>query len=85
MDVTNKTSFPVHVTAGLSDDYTNVWKNEPNKSARFVSASTSFKRVYWGVDPNYNNTDLNDPTKETDRDANFTYIKKGIFLQMQQM
>ena len=77
MDVTNKTSFPVHVTAGLSDDYTNVWKNEPNKSARFVSASTSFKRVYWGVDPNYDNTDLNDPTKETDRDANFTYIKKG--------
>lgn len=77
LDVTNKTSFPVHVTAGLSDDYTNVWKNEPNKSARFVSASTSFKRVYWGVDPNYNNTDLNDPTKETDRDANFTYIKKG--------
>lgn len=77
LDVTNKTSFPVHVTAGLSDDYTNVWKNEPNKSARFVSASTSFKRVYWGVDPNYDNTDLNDPTKETDRDANFTYIKKG--------
>lgn len=77
LDVTNKTSFPVHVTAGLSDDYTNVWKNEPNKSARFVSASTSFKRVYWGVDPNYDNTDLNDPTKETDRDANFTYLKKG--------
>lgn len=77
LDVTNKTSFPVHVTAGLSDDYTNVWKNEPNKSARFVSASASFKRVYWGVDPNYDNTDLNDPTKETDRDANFTYIKKG--------
>lgn len=77
LDVTNKTSFPVHVTAGLSDDYTNVWKNEPNKSDRFVSASTSFKRVYWGVDPNYKNTDLNDPTKEADRTTNFTYIKKG--------
>ena len=77
LDVTNKTSFPVHVTEGLSNDYTDVWKNELNKSDRFVSASTSFKRVYWGVDPNYKNTDLNDPTKEADRTTNFTYIKKG--------
>ena len=77
LDVTNKSSFPVHVTSGLSKDYTDVWKNELNKSARFVSASTSFKRVYWGVDPNYSNTDLNDPTKEADRTTNFTYIKKG--------
>lgn len=77
LDVTNKSSFPVHVTSGLSTDYTEVWKNELNKSARFVSASTSFKRVYWGVDPNYSNTDLNDPTKEADRTTNFTYIKKG--------
>ena len=77
LDVTNKTSFPVHVTEGLSTDYTDVWKNELNKSDRFVSASTSFKRVYWGVDPNYKNTDLNDPTKEVDRNNNFTYIKKG--------
>ena len=77
LDVTNKTSFPVHVTEGLSTDYTDVWKNELNKSDRFVSASTSFKRVYWGVDPNYSNTDLNDPTKETERNTNFTYIKKG--------
>ena len=77
LDVTNNTSFPVHVTEGLSKDYTDVWKNELNKSDRFVSASTSFKRVYWGVDPNYSNTDLNDPTKETERNANFKYIKKG--------
>ena len=77
LDVTNKTSFPVHVTDGLSTAYTNVWKNELNKSDRFVSAASSFKRVYWGVDPNYSNTDLNDPTKETERNTNFTYIKKG--------
>ena len=77
LDVTNKTSFPVHVTEGLSTDYTDVWKNELNKSDRFVSAASSFKRVYWGVDPNYSNTDLNDPTKETERTTNFTYIKKG--------
>lgn len=77
LDVTNKTSFPVHVTEGLSTDYTDVWKNELSKSDRFVSAASSFKRVYWGVDPNYSNTDLNDPTKETERTTNFTYIKKG--------
>lgn len=77
LDVTNKTSFPVHVTEGLSTDYKDVWKNELNKSDRFVSASHSFKRVYWGVDPNYSNTVLNDPTKETERNTNFTYIKKG--------
>ena len=77
LDVTNKTSFPVHVTEGLSTDYTDVWKNELNKSDRFVSAASSFKRVYWGVDPNYSNIDLNDPTKETERTTNFTYIKKG--------
>ena len=76
LDVTNKTSFPVHVTEGLSTDYKDVWKNELNKSDRFVSASHSFKRVYWGVDPNYSNTVLNDPTKETERNTNFTYIKK---------
>lgn len=76
LDVLNKKSFPVHITSGLSKDYTDVWKNELNKSDRFVSASTSFKRVYWGVDPNYSNTDLNDPTKEADRTTNFTYIKK---------
>ena len=76
LDVTNKTSFPVHVTEGLSTDYKDVWKNEPNKSDRFVSASHSFKRVYWGVDPNYSNNDLNDPTKKTERNTNFTYIKK---------
>lgn len=77
LDVLNKKSFPVHVTSGLSTDYTDVWKNELNKSDRFVSTASSFKRVYWGVDPNYSNTDLNDPTKETERNTNFTYIKKG--------
>ena len=77
LDVTNKTSFPVHVTDGLSTAYKNVWNNELNKSDRFVSAASSFKRVYWGVDPNYSNTDLNDPKKETERTTNFTYIKKG--------
>ena len=72
LDVTNKSSFPVHVTSGLKvgttigegqtvTGYTDIWKNEAattGKAAtkRFVSqlpAEDAFKRVYWGIDPNY--------------------------------
>ena len=70
MDVTNKSSFPVHVTAGLKSGvtstdqtvtgYEDIWKNEATSTApatsRFVSqlsATGAFKRVYWGIDPNY--------------------------------
>ena len=72
LDVTNKSSFPVHVTSGLKagttigegqtvTGYTDIWKNEAattGKAAtkRFVSqlpAEGAFKRVYWGIDPNY--------------------------------
>lgn len=75
LDVTNKKSFPVHVTSGLkagitptnpTEDqtvpaYANIWKNAEAApgtipaTSRFVSNSTkaTFKRVYWGIDPNY--------------------------------
>lgn len=75
LDVTNKKSFPVHVTSGLKDGitptnptedqtvpaYANIWKNAEATpgaipaTSRFVSNSTkaTFKRVYWGIDPNY--------------------------------
>lgn len=70
LDVTNKSSFPVHVTAGLKSGvtstdqtvtgYKDIWKNEATSTApatsRFVSqlsATGAFKRVYWGIDPNY--------------------------------
>lgn len=54
LDVTNKSTFPVHQTAGLKTSWTDIWAN-----ARFYDGSTTsaFKRVYWGTDPNYN-TDL---------------------------
>ncbi len=54
LDVTNKSTFPVHQTAGLKTSWTDIWAN-----ARFYDESTTFafKRVYWGTDPNYN-TDL---------------------------
>lgn len=74
LDVTNKSSFPVHVTSGLNDNttgYSDIWKNEPAAAtgtaatSRFVSqlnATGAFKRVYWGIDPNYS-MDLSDLTK----------------------
>lgn len=88
LDVTNKSSFPVHVTAGLKDGvtsagipaYANIWKNEvatPGTIAatsRFVSqlsATGAFKRVYWGIDPNYS-MGLTDLTKCKEQ---FTLVK----------
>ena len=72
LDVTNKKSFPVHVTSGLkagltSTDqtvpaYAEIWSNTAATpgtipaTSRFVSqlsATGAFKRVYWGIDPNY--------------------------------
>lgn len=74
LDVTNKTSFPVHKTDGLDSvkNYTVIWKSDGTASSsstvasvnRFVDgANTEFKRVYWGIDPNYSGSDLN--TKES--------------------
>lgn len=75
LDVINKYSFPVHVTAGLKGgltstsqtvpDYPEIWNNITGKTDRFVSqlsATGAFKRVYWGIDPNYS-IDLSNSTK----------------------
>lgn len=68
LDVLNKKTYAVHVTTGLNSGTTNfagIW-SEP----RFydTSAGTTFKRVYWGMDPNYLNlngkTALSDYTDE---------------------
>lgn len=52
LDVLNKSTFPVHVTTGLKTDFNAIWTNP-----RFVAGSTP-KRVYWGIDPNYNKSTL---------------------------
>lgn len=78
LDVTNNKSFPVHVTSGLKSGttiedqtvtgYNDVWNNISGTApttSRFVSQLTAegaFKRVYWGIDPNYS-MDLSDLTK----------------------
>ena len=88
LDVTNKKTFPIHNVDGLSTDYSDIWKNDaPATTApsnpsnqRFVdnNGSTKVKRVYWGTDPNYKETNLSAETTESKnaREANFTYIKK---------
>lgn len=87
LDVTNKSSFPVHVTAGLKDGvtsegipaYTDIWKDAAAATgttpatSRFVShpATGAFKRVYWGIDPNYSKS----LTDETACGKEFTLVK----------
>ena len=66
LDVTNNSSFPIHVTTGLKlgatltgqtiSSYATIWNNVNKTTDRFVSQLTAegaFKRVYWGIDPNY--------------------------------
>lgn len=52
LDVTNKSTFPVHQIGDLSSTtkgFANIWKTD-----RFYDKnSTTFQRVYWGIDPNY--------------------------------
>lgn len=53
LDVTNMSTFPVHQTGTLKDSWAEIW----NTPRFYDQTSTDFKRVYWGVDPNYNNSE----------------------------
>ena len=76
LDVTNKKTFPIHNVDELG--YEDIWKNEEATSGpstqRFVDNTPGIlaKRVYWGKDPNYNNSTLN--TDEAARAAEFNYV-----------
>lgn len=85
LDVTNKKSFPIHKTDGTG--YDDIWSNTATPSSptnnattlRFVdnNTATAAKRVYWGVDPNYDIAELNDiETGEGKRTENFNYVGK---------
>ena len=58
LDVTNKSTFPVHQLGSLSTDYTGIWSD----THFFDGTNATFKRVYWGIDPNYSNNKLFDGT-----------------------
>ena len=75
LDVTNKSTFPIHKTAGLTSPFTTIWNasTDPAPSTgRFVDGTnTAFKRVYWGVDPNYDK----DYTEVSDCKNEFTLLE----------
>lgn len=58
LDVTNKSTYPVHQTGGLKDAWNQIW----GTGRFFDNTSSSFKRVYWGVDPNYDGSALQNLT-----------------------
>ena len=56
LDVTNKSTFPVHQTG--STGFADIWS-----TPRFYDGDNkTFKRVYWGVDPNYSGATLQNLT-----------------------
>lgn len=76
LDVLNKKTYAVHVTAGLNsaDNYAGIWSNKPNN--RFFDATTTrFQRVYWGIDPNYSN--LKDKADLTDYNSDFSIMSNS--------
>ena len=85
LDVTNKKTFPIHNVDGLTTEYAEIWDNAATTTGpstqRFVDNNplTTAKRVYWGTDPNYKETNLSGETTEskTARTENFKYIEKG--------
>ena len=85
LDVTNKKTFPIHNVDGLLKDYPDIWNNDAKATTapstqRFVdnNTKTKVKRVYWGTDPNYKETNLSAETTDSKkaRTDNFNYIKK---------
>lgn len=70
LDITNKKTFAVHNIDGLSTDFPAIW-DTTDPSNRFIGTNN---RVYWGKDPNYDNTDLKLTDKDTERQAEFNFI-----------
>lgn len=58
LDVTNKSTYPVHQTGDLSTGFPAIWST----SRFYDGGNQSFKRVYWGVDPNYSGATLQNLT-----------------------
>lgn len=58
LDVTNKSTFPIHQLGDLSTGFPAIWSTD-----RFYDGTNkSFKRVYWGVDHNYSGATLQNLT-----------------------
>lgn len=49
LDIKNRTSYPVQIATGLKQTFSKIWE-----TPRFLAAqSQGFRRVYWAIDPNY--------------------------------
>lgn len=75
LDITNKKTFAVHNIDGLSSDFSTIWATDPSNPNRFIGTNN---RVYWGKDPNYDNSEdfkKNDATGDGLRDKEFNFIK----------
>ena len=71
LDVTNKSTFPVHQTGGLMTAWNQIWNTD-----RFYDKDNGvFKRVYWGEDPNY---DQNVYSKGTTTKSALEYCKDAF-------
>lgn len=71
LDVTNKSTFPVHQTGGLMNAWNKIWNTD-----RFYDKGNGvFKRVYWGEDPNY---DQNVYSKGTTTKSALEYCKDAF-------
>lgn len=73
LDVTNKSTFPIHKTAGLTTNFATIWSASTGAApltGRFVDGTNkAFKRVYWGVDPNYSDKKYYDGDATTKKTA----------------
>lgn len=86
LDVTNKKAYPIHNVDGLTTEFNDIWSNSATTASttnnattqRFVDNNTATlaKRVYWGIDPNYNDNSLCTPGEagKTAREKVFNYV-----------
>ena len=71
LDVTNKSTYPVHQTGGLMTAWNQIWNTD-----RFYDKGNGvFERVYWGEDPNY---DKNEYSKGTTTKSALEYCKDAF-------
>ena len=62
LDVTNKSTFPIHQTGTQTGTLMNNWDQIWNTDRFYDKDNGTFKRVYWGTDPNYSNNKLFEET-----------------------
>ena len=73
LDVTNKSTFPIHQTGTLKKAWDQIW----NTPRFYDTTSKSFKRVYWGIDPNYSDNQYSAGSSDPKKTA-LDYCKEAF-------